>query len=176
MHGKKLSRILIATRYLFPKKGIWLVRTFILFAFILFDYATTLAFCSHPIQEGNLLAREFMETYGIFLGLTIYDFITNLPIYMVLCLVSYTVNFPPRLSRIIEPCVDIAFAWFVAGAHFDGAASWFWPAPEMLRQAVGFGLYLIFARVLFIKTKSFTFNPFENETKVVDPIFQCVAK
>jgi len=156
-----LPRVLNTARYLFPKNGRWLVRTFLLFAFILFDYAATLVFCSNPAQEGNLFARRFMETYGIFLGLTIYDFVNNLPIYMVLCLISYTVNLPPRLSKIVEPCVDIAFAWFVAGAHFDGATSWFWAAPEIVRQAVGFGLYLTFALILFVRTKSFPIKLFQ---------------
>jgi len=161
MSEKKLSRILNAARYLFPKNGRWLVRTSLLFAFIIIDYAATLVFCSNPVQEGNLLARQFMTIYGIFLGLTIYDFITNLPIYIVLCLVSYTVNLPSWLSKIVEPCVDIVFAWFVAGAHFNGATSWFWDAPEMLRQAVGLSLYLIFAIALFVKTKPFTTNLFK---------------
>lgn len=172
MRNRNLSQALKAARYLFPKNGRWLVRTFLLFAFILLDYTVTLAFCSDPVQEGNPFVRQFMETYGIFLGLTIYDFINNLPIYMVLCLVSYTVDLPPRLSRIIEPCVDIVFAWFVAGAHFDGAASWFWPnADPVVRQTVGFGLYLIFALILFVKTKSLNVSMFKFQTKPTRPAF-----
>jgi len=158
-----MSRVLQVIKYLIPKKGRWRVRTFLLFAFILFDYAITLAFCSNPTQEGNIFVRQFMEIYGIFLGLTIYDLINNLPIYMVLCVVSYLVNLSTRLSKIIEPFVDLVFAWFVAGAHFDGAASWFWPIAPLMRQIVGAILYLILALLLFTETRSFLVNLFKTQ-------------
>lgn len=137
------NNILMAMKYLIPRNNFWLKRISVLFTFIFMDYLVTLILCATPTEEGNLLARDFMEAYGIPLGLTIFDLLANLPIYIMLCLNSHLVNLPPKLSRIAETLVDAVFAWFIAGLHFNGAASWLWFAPDVLRQALGAGLYFL---------------------------------
>jgi hypothetical protein len=136
--------VIVATmKYLIPKKGFWVKRISVLSCFILLDYLVTAIFCTMPAQEGNLLARSFMEAYGIPLGLTPFDALANLPIYVILCLDSHFINLPVRSSRIIEVFTDTIFAWFIAGLHFNGATSWIWFAPDVVRQALGASLYLL---------------------------------
>lgn len=137
------KNLFIAARYLIPKNNFWLKRLSILSAFILLDYLVTLLLITVPAQEGNVLARSFMQTYGIPLGLTVFDFIANLPIYFMFSLNSHFTNLPPKLSRVVEALADLAFAWFIAGLHFNGAASWVWFAPDVLRQALGASVYLL---------------------------------
>jgi hypothetical protein len=139
----KASSLFAAMRYLVPRSNFWTKRITVLFAFIFTDYLITLILCTTPAEEGNLLARSFMEAYGIPFGLTFFDFIANLPIYIMLSLNSHLINLPPKLSRIAETLVDIVFAWFIAGLHFNGAASWFWFAPDFLRQTIGAFLYFL---------------------------------
>jgi len=143
------SRLLAFRRYLVPKNNKWLKRICILFGFILLDYFATLAFCTNPAEEANSHLRVFLENYGIVVGLTLFDFLVNLPIYLILCLDSHLVGLPTRLSKIVEPLVDLILAWFLAGTHFSGATSWFWIAPNLMRQATGFGIYLIIAIKLY---------------------------
>lgn len=71
--------------------------------------------------------------------------IANLPIYVTLSLDSYLVRLPPKMAIIAEVFVDLAFAWFVAGLHFSGGTSWFWYAPDLMRQSIGTFLYLTLA-------------------------------
>lgn len=136
------AHVFASIRYLIPKNNFWLKRISLLFAFIFLDYLVTLFLCRVPADEGNLLARSFMEVYGTPLGLTLFVSVVNLPVYLMLSLNSYFVNLPPRLSKIIETSADFAFAWFIAGLHFNGAASWIWLAPAVLRQALGASTYL----------------------------------
>ncbi|MGQ9565086.1 MAG: hypothetical protein ACUVT5_00875 [Candidatus Bathyarchaeales archaeon] len=145
------SRLFASMRFLVPRNNFWLKRLCILFAFILMDYGVTLALCKTPAEEGNLFARSFMETYGIPLGLTLFDFIANFPIYLLLCLNSHIVDLPSRFSKIAESFVDLTFAWFIAGLHFNGAASWFWFAPDVLRQFSGAFLYLLIILIISLK-------------------------
>ncbi|MGQ9460125.1 MAG: hypothetical protein ACUVRA_02695 [Candidatus Bathyarchaeaceae archaeon] len=144
------SRLLAFGRYLIPKNNRWLKRIFIVFSFILLDYFATLAFCTSPAEEANPHLRVFLESYGIVVGLTLFDFLINLPIYLILCFDSHLVSLPARFSKIVEPLVDLVLAWFLAGAHFSGATSWFWVVPDLTRQAVGFGIYLIIAINLYL--------------------------
>jgi len=143
--GNNRERVLFFGKYLVPKNNIWLKRMCLLFGFILLDYFATLAFCITPMKEANLHVRVFMENYGIFLGLTAFVFLINLPIYLILCFNSHVISLPAQLSKIVNPLVDVIFAWFLAGAHFNGAASWFWTAPGLIRQVTGFGIYLVIA-------------------------------
>jgi hypothetical protein len=131
--------------FFFPKNNRWLKRTFLVFAFIFFDYLITLIFCQAPYEEANPYARGFMEGFGIPLGLTLFVLIANLPIYLTLSLDSHIVRFPFKIAIVTETFVDVAFAWFVAGLHFGGATSWFWGAPDLMRQALGMLLYLVMA-------------------------------
>jgi hypothetical protein len=103
------------------------------------------------MEEANPHVRAFMENYGIFWGLTIFDLLINLPIYLILCFNSHFIILPAQLSKIVEPMVDVILAWFLAGAHFNGATSWFWDAPDLIRQTIGFGIYLFIAMILFLK-------------------------
>jgi len=136
--------VIVATmKYLIPKNGFWVRRISVLSCFILLEYLVTVIFCIMPAQEGNLLARSFMEAYGIPLGLTLFDAIANLPIYVILCLDSHFISLSARSSRIVEIFTDAIFAWFIAGLHFNGATSWVWFAPNVLRQGLGALLYLL---------------------------------
>ena len=145
--GAKWERLLLFGRYLVPKNNLWLKRAALLFGFTLLDYITTLLFITTPIEEGNLLVRAFMESYGIFLGLTIFDLLINIPIYLILCFNSHFVSLPQKLSKITDPVIDVFLAWFVAGHHYNGATSWFWTAPELIRQLTGFSIYLVIAAI-----------------------------
>jgi hypothetical protein len=136
--------VIVATmKYLIPKNSFWVKRISVLAGFILLDYLVTVIFCTMPAQEGNLLARSFMEAYGIPLGLTLFDATANLPIYAILCLNSHFINLPQKWARIAEAFLDITFAWFIAGLHLNGSASWIWAAPDMVRQASSALLYLL---------------------------------
>jgi len=131
--------------FFFPKNNHWLKRIFLVFVFIFFDYFVTLVFCHVPSEEANLYARAFMESFGIPLGLSLFVFVANMPIYMTLSLDSYFVRLPFKIALITESFVDIVFAWFVAGLHFSGGTSWFWCAPDLMRQALGMLLYVVMA-------------------------------
>jgi len=148
----KWSRFLLLRKYLVPKNNKWLKRICILFAFILLDYFATLALCTTPAEEANPYLRIFLEKYGIAVGLTIFDFFISFPIYLILCFDSHFISLPARLSRIVEPLVDVILAWFLAGAHFNGATSWFWIAPDSIRQVTGFSIYLVIAMGLNFKS------------------------
>jgi hypothetical protein len=134
--------------FLFPRKNHWLKRTILVFAFILFDYASTLVFCRAPHEEANLYARAFMEILGVQLGLTLFVLAINLPVYVTLSLDSHIVRLPSGIAKIIEPFVDAVFAWFVAGSHFCGGVSWFWHIPNLSAQALGAFTYLAIAFLL----------------------------
>jgi len=149
--GNNWERVLFFGKYLVPKNNIWLKRMGLLFGFVLLDYFATLAFCTTMMEEANPHLRVFMENYGIFWGLTIFDFLINLPIYLILCFNSRLISLPARLSKIMNHLVDVILAWFLAGAHFNGAASWFWTAPDLIRQMTGFGIYLFIAMLLSLK-------------------------
>jgi hypothetical protein len=146
----KLGVVLSLKRFFLPRNNHWLKRTILVFTFILFDYLSTLVFCRAPYEEANLYARTFMETFGIQLGLTLFVLVASLPIYMTLSLDSHAISIPFRAATVIEPFVDIIFAWFVAGLHFSGGASWFWHAPDLIRQVSGAFLYLTMA-FFFVK-------------------------
>ena len=141
----------IPMKYLIPRNNVWLRRICVLFAFIFIDYLVTITLCKAPLEEGNLFARSFMEIYGIPVGLTLFDLLANVPIYIVLCLNSHLINLPPKLANIAETAADVIFAWFIAGLHFNGAASWFWFAPDVLRQSLGAFLYFLVVFVVLWK-------------------------
>lgn len=134
--------------FIIPQNNLWLRRTILVFTFILFDYLSTLCFCQKPFEEANLFARSFMESLGIPLGLTLFVVLANLPIYLALSLDSHIVRLPRRFDRAIELGVDSLFAWFVAGTHFSGGASWFWYASDVTRQVLGAFLYIVLAFLL----------------------------
>jgi hypothetical protein len=55
---------------------------------------------------------------------------------------------------IAELFVDITLGWLIAGTHFNGAMSWLWDAPQLIRQTLGFGFYLAIAiPVLYLRPK-----------------------
>lgn len=133
--------------FLIPGNNLWLKRGCLIFAFVFFDYLSTLVFCRAPIEEANVFARGFMESYGIPVGLTLFVFAANLPLYVILSFDSHAVSLPPKLGSIVEPVVDLFFGWFVAGLHFSGGTSWFWAASDLTRQALGATLYLALALI-----------------------------
>ena len=147
--GADYSKVLHFAKYFVPKNNIWLKRAGLLFGFILLDYLCTLLFINTPIQEGNVLVRHFMETYGIFWGLTIFDVLINIPVYLIICMNSHFVQLPTKISRIMDPTIDAFLAWFVAGYHYNGATSWFWAAPGVTRQLTGFIIYFSIVVVVY---------------------------
>lgn len=153
MRIKSLGASISLRHFLVPNNNHWLRRIISVFAFILFDYFSTLAFCRAPWEEANVYARFFMESFGIHAGLTFFVLVANTPIYMLLTLDSHIVRLPPRMAVVAEIFTDLAFAWFIAGLHFDGGASWFWPASSLLRQSLGAVLYL-FSTIVFVKPYS----------------------
>lgn len=90
-----------------------------------------------------------MESFGIPAGLTLFVLLVNLPIYMMLSLDSHVAKFPSKLALAVEIAVDCLFAWFLAGLHFSGGTSWFWPSSSMMRQLSGTMLYLTTAFICF---------------------------
>lgn len=128
--------------FLLPRNNHWVKRILLVFTFIIFDYTATLVFCQAPHQEANLYARNFMQIFGIPLGLTLFVLVANLPIYMTLSLDSHVVRLPFKVATFAEILVDLVFAWFVAGSHFHGGTSWFWNSPQLVRQSLGALLYM----------------------------------
>ena len=147
--GANWKNLLLLRKYLVPKNNLWLKRASLLFGFTLLDYLATLIFITTPLQEGNLFVRAFMENHGILLGLTIFDILINLPIYLILCFNSHFISLPPKMSKIIDPITDVFLAWFVAGHHYNGATSWFWTAPDPIRQLTGFTIYLSITTIAY---------------------------
>lgn len=92
-----------------------------------------------------MYARVFMENFGITTGLTLFVLLFNLPIYVTLSLDSHLVKLPSKIAVVFEIIVDTVFAWWIAGLHFNGGSSWFWQAPDMMRQILGAILYLVVA-------------------------------
>lgn len=139
----------IELKHLFlPRRNHWSKRIALIFSFILFDYLSTLAFCRVPSAEANLYARVFMENLGISWGLTLFVLAANLPIFMLMNLDSHVIKIPSRIAVVIEIFIDTVFAWFIAGLHFSGGASWFWISQDLTRQASGAALYLFLAFLL----------------------------
>ncbi|HER54541.1 MAG TPA: hypothetical protein ENO13_01425 [Candidatus Bathyarchaeota archaeon] len=161
--GTPYAKIRNLGKYLVPKNNIWLMRAGLLFGFILLDYLSTLFFINAPIEEGNLLVRHFMETYGIFWGLTIFDFLINIPVYLIICMNSHFVKLPTKISKIMDPIIDAFLAWFVAGYHYNGATSWFWIASGFTRQLTGFFIY--FSIILVASQASIIQRLFSLRTK-----------
>ena len=135
-------------RFLFPK-GEWVWRTVLLFGFIFLDLLVTVMLCETPYAEANLLARSFMQTYGIAAGLVIFDLLFSVPIYAILVLDSHLIRYTGQYSLIAELFVDITLGWLIAGTHFNGALSWLWDAPHLIRQTLGFGFYIAVAFPMF---------------------------
>lgn len=145
--------ILSLKRFFIPRNNNWFRRTVLVFAFILFDYLSTLIFCRVPSEEANVFARSFMENFGIPLGLTLFVLVVNLPVYMILSLDSHVIKMSSKTATLVESFVDSVFAWFIAGLHFSGGSSWFWYAPSLMRQVFGALLYLVFAFLFIIPHK-----------------------
>jgi hypothetical protein len=144
----KLSVALSPKHFLLPRNNQWLRRTALVFAFVIFDYLSTLMFCRAPREEANLYARAFMENLGIPLGLTLFVLLTNLPIHITLSLDSHIIRLPSKIAAITELFVDVIFAWFIAGLHFSGGTSWFWNSQDLTRQVFGALLYFAMAFLL----------------------------
>ena len=161
--GTHYKKLLHLGKFLVPKNNLWLKRAGLLFGFILLDYLATLIFINAPVEEGNLLVRYFMETYGIFWGLTIFDVLINIPVYLIICLNSHFFTLPSNLSRIMDPIIDAFLAWFVAGYHYNGATSWFWAASGFTRQVTGFVIY--FSIILVVSQASSIQKFFSLKTK-----------
>jgi len=139
---EKLGLTISPKHLIFPKNNHWLRRILLVFVFILFDCLSTIILCHDPSKEANVYARVFMKTFGIPAGLTLFVFLANIPIYIVLSMDSHFVRFPTRTAVVAEAFTDFVFAWFIAGLHFSGGTSWFWHSPDIERQFLGMMLYL----------------------------------
>jgi hypothetical protein len=137
-----------ALRFLVPK-GSWLWRMVLLLGFIFLDFLVTVLLCETPYAEANLFARSFMQTYGIVTGLVIFNLLLSVPIYAILVLDSRLIKYTGQYSTKAELFADITLGWLIAGAHFNGAASWLWDAPQIMRQTLGFAFYLAIALPAF---------------------------
>lgn len=167
--GAHYSKILHLGTYLIPKNNIWLKRAGLLFGFILLDYLSTLFFINAPLEEGNLLVKYFMETFGIFWGLTIFDILINIPVYLIICMNSHFVQLPSKISKIVDPIIDAFLAWFVAGYHYNGATSWFWLTSGFTRQVAGFVIYFSFMLLVYQASNSqHFFNLKTNKNHLLD--------
>lgn len=133
-------------------RNVWFQRMLLLSLFILLDYVITLLLISYPNEEANMLARGFMEDFGVAFGLTIFSLLVNLPVFLVLGLLAFYSRYLSfAASPFATPGLDIAFAWFVAGTHFSGALSWVMNGPSLLYQFMGAALYLDFLFVVSVK-------------------------
>ena len=135
-------------RNLIPR-GFWLKRTLLLLGFIFLDFLVTALLCRTPYAEANPYARSFMQTYGIVQGLALFDFLMAIPIYAVLLVDSHLIKYTQQYETVTEIIIDVALGWLIAGAHFNGAMSWLWDAPHLIRQTLGFVVYLAVAIPFF---------------------------
>ena len=135
-------------KHLIPK-GRWLERTILLLGFIFLDFLVTAISCRTPYAEANLYARSFMQRYGIVQGLALFNFLFVIPIYAVLVLDSHLIEHTQRYRTKTEIIIDVALGWLIAGARFNGAMSWLWDAPHIIRQTTGFAVYLAVAIPFF---------------------------
>ncbi len=125
-------------------KSSWILRFSILFGFVIFDLLSTRFFISGLAEEGNSYARALMQTFGISFGLVLFSMIIGSILAAILLLSKFIMaNLKGAIGLIIILALDLCFAWFVAGMHFVGGTSWFWLAPEIVREVMGAGLYLI---------------------------------
>ena len=131
-------------RHLIPR-GVWLRRTVLLFGFIFLDFLVTIILCKTPYAEANPHARDFMLRYGIIQGLALFDLLLALPIYGVLVVDWHLIKYTQQYAGKAEVMVDVALGWLIAGAHFNGAMSWLWDAPHIIRQTIGFAVYIALA-------------------------------
>ncbi|MEM2202480.1 MAG: hypothetical protein QXU45_06895 [Candidatus Bathyarchaeia archaeon] len=147
---EKLGLSINPRHLILPKNNHWRRRIILIFAFIIFDCLSTMTFCRAPSEEANIYARAFMEVFGIPVGLALFVLTANFPIYTVLSLDSHVVKFPLKMAIFVELFVDFVFAWFIAGLHFSGGASWFWRISDIERQFIGMILYFC-AAFIFVK-------------------------
>jgi hypothetical protein len=123
-----------------------------LLSFVLFDVLVTFVSVSGPIEEGNLLTRDFMSFFGVYLGLAFFCFfIAGFLFFTISVCRLLLVNCGKWTLITSSFIVDVCFGWFVAGVHFVGGTSWFWLAPDLLRHCLGAGLYLLALYVLMTK-------------------------
>ena len=135
-------------------RNVWSQRMLLLALFILLDYITTLLLVSYPTEEANVFARSFMDLFGVAIGLTIFSLVVNLPLFLILGLLAYCPRYLSfAKSPFATPGLDIAFAWFVAGTHFNGALSWIVNGPSLLYQITGAALYLGIFFVVSIESR-----------------------
>ncbi len=135
-------------RFLVPK-GTWLWRTVLLLGFIFLDFLVTALLCETPYAESNLYVRSLMQTYGILIGLIVFDVAMSVPIYAILVFDSHLIKYTGQYSTKAELVLDLALGWLIAGTHFNGAMSWLWDAPYLVRQMLGFAVYLAIALPAF---------------------------
>jgi hypothetical protein len=131
------------------KKDPWVCRFLVLLSFVLFDFLVTWVSVARPIEEGNVLARAFMQFFGIYPGLVIFGLFIASFLFTILfsCKLLFTGN-SKWISLIGSLAIDVCFGWFIAGGHFVGGTSWFWLAPELVRHCLGAGLYLLVLSLL----------------------------
>ena len=134
-------------RFFIPRDNVWAKRILLVFMFILFDYVATVIFCVSPSDEGNIMARVFMENYGIAPGLALFDFIINLPVYLLLSFSSHLIILPSKWNKIANSLTDFILALFVANPHFEGGISWIPAIREFPGTVIGAAIYIILAAV-----------------------------
>jgi len=137
-----------ALGFLVPR-GTWLWRTVLLLGFVFLDFLVTALLCETPYAEANLFVRSLMQTYGILTGLVVFDIAMSVPIYAILVFDSHFIKYTGQYSTKTELFVDLVLGWIIAGTHFNGAMSWLWNAPYLIRQVLGFAVYFTIALPAF---------------------------
>ena len=129
----------------------WTARFFVLQSFVVFDLLVTWLSLSSLVEEGNIFARAFMGILGVPSGLVLFSGIVTLVLLLILWFCSHMFDNTCGMMKTVGIiALDFSLAWFVAGVHFVGGTSWFWFAPELLRQFIGAGIYFVVLSALWL--------------------------
>jgi hypothetical protein len=134
-------------------RDVWAFRFLVLFVFLSFDFLVTWSAVSVPAEEGNLLARAFMILFGTHLGLALFGLFVAVLLLAILCFSRLLFLGKSKWTLVLGGFIlDACLGWFIAGVHFAGGTSWFWLAPELTRQSLGAGIYLLLSQLFLVKS------------------------
>jgi hypothetical protein len=132
-------------------KASWATRFLVLLGFVAFDLSATWLSLSSSAEESNVFARNLMQVLGFSTGLILFSGIVTCALFLILRFCSRMLdNIEGTVKTVGIVTLDFGLAWFVAGAHFVGGTSWFWPVPEMLRHIIGASIYVLALTALWL--------------------------